>query len=157
MSDMLTAGGGPLTKTIAGREVKLAELSFKDRRELLREHRAEERRKRKDLLTESGLPPEQQYAELRDFDCQTVGFYVWVMFFDSDEGKHRILARSIEKMQQGQGETLAGEIDWDSDEITRVAAAVCHEKIQKRAPSKDGASEDDQGNAQGAPPAAYGR
>ena len=144
MSDMEKAGGGPLTVMIAGREVKLAELSFNDRRELIREHRKVERQQLKDLLTETGMPPDQQFVELRAFDKEPVGGPAWANFFNSDDGKAKILARSIEKLQQGQGQSLADQIDWDADEVLKNCAYVCHIALQ---PIAEGAS----GNPQAAP------
>lgn len=125
MSDSTDAGGGPLVRTIAGQEVTFAELTFYDRRDLLREYRKQQRDELKKLLDEHSIPAEQKYAELRAFDQEIVGAKVWAEFFNSDDGMIKIMERSLERGKPGNG-SLISRLALDTNDITNICAYVTH-------------------------------
>ena len=104
MSDSLTAGGGPITRKIDGRDVRFGELSFYDRAELAKEFRRKKREEKVALLNESlsmlgaehaAAVSQMRHDELAAFDKKYIGDHVWFDFFNSDEGKLAILEKSL--------------------------------------------------------------
>jgi hypothetical protein len=125
MSDQLTAGGGPLTRAIAGQQVTFAELSFYDRRELLKEFRQQQRLDLKALLTDSGMTPDQIYMEMRTFDDEIVGDNIWFKFFNSDDGKLKILEKSLSL--GGANPQLARK--YGGDDLAHLCGAITHTPV----------------------------
>lgn len=146
MADLTNAGGGPIKKTVAGQEVEFSELTFYDRRDMLRKFREDQRAALKSLLSDHGIPPEQQYLELRQFDQEVVGTKIWGEYFNSDEGQEEILRRSLEKGKPGNGR-LVKDLTLTPDEMMQVCAAVTHTPLIK----KDGNPANPQTGGQGVP------
>jgi len=98
-STTAVAGGGPAERILNGITIKFAELSFYDRRDLIREWRKVQRTELAASLREAGVTGPQAYAELRDFDDVTRkgGENIWVQFFDSDDAKINILTWSLRR------------------------------------------------------------
>lgn len=146
-STTAVAGGGPVERIInidgQGKTVLFAELSFYDRRELLREWRKVMRAELQNNLTATGITGAQAFVELREFDQATRlgGEGLWVRFFESDDGKLNILTWSLRKAQALNGwppdpPALEAEVQkvikavaskWP--EVSRLAAVLTHTPI----------------------------
>ena len=126
MSDRSNPTGSPIKRTIKGEDVTFEELTFAECAEFLVEHRKARREKVKSLMDDAGLNAKERYLELRTLDEYDVGDYDWSLFFNSHEGKLKILQKSLDKAKPGNGKYAK---DYSGNDIIELCGAITHTPI----------------------------
>jgi hypothetical protein len=140
----------PVTKTINGQEIVFKGLSFNERMKLQMDWRAENRAALVLRLDENGVEGDARFATLNDFDSKIIGEATWGVFFDSDEGKLRILAASADKGKANTGKFVRDNYEDDQIELMNLCAAITHTPLFRNVPQPPAANGDGPNGAAGA-------
>lgn len=131
MSDQEKAAGGqdPITRTIDGKEVTFAELSFSDRRDLIRKSRETEKLALISFLNETDADVDTRRQELAVFLNEKSGEQEWHKFFNSDDGKIAIMEKSLSKAGNANAVAVAAAYKGGIIEIAQLCAAITHTSL----------------------------
>jgi hypothetical protein len=133
MGDMASSAGpenDPLMRTVKVKGVeqkaRFAELSFYDRRELLRAAKEEEKRATKEMLDDAQADQDTRLLEMGALMMEKVGENQWIKFFNSDDGKIEILKASLKKQGAEDIGPVVENLMGGVVDIAQLCAAITH-------------------------------
>lgn len=139
MSDQFNAGSPPYKRKIGEKEVEFAPLSFADNSDLAEPFYVKARAEKVALLDASlsGLGPEhaaavaqQKHDELTKFDALYQGDYGWFAFFNTRDGKLKILQKSLENAGHTPSEAQSLARKYAGGDVTQLCAALTYTPLR---------------------------
>lgn len=119
-----------LTKEIDGKEIKFGKLTTEDRALILSAEKLKARALLKNQLAEAGLPPEQQYVELRTFDRLPWGAGRFLEYLDNQEAQNAVHLLALKKQYpEPEALTLSKTLTLGLRDSLALACDLCGYKL----------------------------
>lgn len=127
------------TRTVSGAEVKFGRFTPRDRAIVLRDLRKKRRAALEANCKASGLPPDQQFAELENFDDQPgYGSSKFLEYLNTPEGQDDVHERALLKLNTPEEtQKILGEMILPEGDGLQLAAEICNFVI-KNTPAQEG-------------------
>jgi hypothetical protein len=137
MSDLIEVAAGPIKEKIAGTEYVFEELSLYEKAALLIAERDKRRQQKIENLKLAGVPGEQIYVELENFDeeaAKKFGDAKWIEFINTMPGQLVAFKASLARNYPDRADELSKQIKWPNELRLKIAAHICGLTITRPEP-----------------------